>query len=375
MELTSDDLKKNTGKKNEEKGPATTDKVETKQPESPEKKDDFDPEKERLKARLYDLENQNKSLESQLEDAKAEKRKPGITVVESDGVENRKKRPNSFGLSDLVLPPYTKNRIAIYQVINGDNGINPATGLPVEAFDITIPGQYTFYDRFEKDPNKKKKVIQNITGSHREIVDGKPVLYDDVEDIVFIKGWKHVDIEKDYPTYVMLELHPNNLTNKFRPSNVPQLFKRVDINVKAPVSQAITLELTAEAGIAVKGMKREDVLAFATSVPEIQTHAGRLAGDIKADLMRWAMNNPIQFYKLNKNTEAGVKITVSDAVSLQIIEYKPMEKRWVFCETEEQIINHTAHDEPNDRLVKFLNSEKGAEWYQVIQDAMKWWDL
>lgn len=329
---------------------------------------------ERLKAKLYEQEQMTKRLEKQLEEAKAEKRKPGITVVEEDGTQSRKKRPNSFGLSDEILPPYTKKRVAIYKICNGDEGINPATGLPVEPVPVLIHGSgYMFYDKLEKDPAKKKKFIKNVKGYERGIEDGKETDIEVIEDIIFDRGWKQVPIEESYTEYLYLELHPNNRSNRHRPPNAPIIFERVDINMSSIASQSAAIDLTLDAGMAVKAMNKEEVHMFAASVPEINAAAGRPVHEIRTDLQRWAMANPIPFFKLNKDTKAGIQIVVLDAINFGLIGYRPDKKAYVHMETDEIINVHTANEEPMQRLVKFLASDDGKDWYKQIQDRLNYW--
>ncbi len=332
-----------------------------------------DRENERLKAKLYEQEQENLRMKKQLEEALAEKRKPGITSVDEDGKTERKKRPNSWGLTDFVLPPYTKKRVAIYKICDGDEGINPATGLPVEAFDVLVTGRYTFYDKFEKDPLKRDKVIQNVIGTKRVIVDGRPTLEENIDDVLFTKGWLQVSVEEDYPLYVFLELHPHNKSNKFRPNNAPKVFERMDINSHSRASQGVALDLTLDAGNSVKKMNKEEVLQYASQVPSINFSAGRPIHEMRTDLQRWAMANPIEFFKLNKNEKAGVQITVLDALAFGIIEYRADVKSYINLETDEKMGTHTASEEPMERLVKFLASEEGKETYLNLQERMNYW--
>lgn len=332
-------------------------------------------EMERLKAKLYQQEQDNARLQKQLEEAQAEKRKPGITQVEEDGTQSKKKRPNSFGLSDQVMPPYTKKRVAIYQIVNGDDGINPATNLPVEAVPVLIHGSgYMFSDKFEKDPAKRQKFIKNVKGYERVVnKDGKEVDEEVIEDILFDRGWKQVVIEDNYMEHLYLELHPNNKSNRFRPQNAPIIFERVDINMSSIASQSAAIDLTLDAGMAVKNMNKEEVYAFASSVSEINAAAGRAVHEIRTDLQKWAMSNPIPFFKLNKNTKAGIQIVVLDALNFGLIGYRADKKAYVDMETDEIISAHTAAEEPMQRLVKYLGSDEGQAWYKQIQDRMNYW--
>lgn len=332
---------------------------------------------ERLQAKLYQQNLENERLKKDLEAALEEKRKPGITQVNEEGEQLRKKRPNTnrWGLTSLVLPPYTKGRVAIYKACDGDEGKNPATGLPVEPVDCLIPGQYTFFDRFETDPFKKDKVIQNITGSSTVIEDGKPVVRENMEDVILERGYKWVDVASDYPLYVFMELHPNNKSNKFRPSNAPKIFERVDINTKGLASQSASVDLALDAGNAVRDMKKDEVIAYAAETGCISTSVGRMPGEIKHDLKVWAMANPTLFFRMNKDAKATIQMVVLDAIQFGLIGYRKDKFSYVNLETDEIISTHTASEDPMDQLVKFLAKEgKGKEWYAHIQERLNYWN-
>lgn len=327
---------------------------------------------ERLQAKVYQLEQEDKKKTSMLEAAQAEKRKPGITVEEEDGDRIKRKRPNSLGLSDLIIPPYTKNRVAIYRIISAEEN-NPATGLPVEPVDVLVPGSYTVYDRFEKDPARKNKSMKNIVRTEQVRQENGTYSPEDViEDIVFVRGWLQVPVESKYSMYVFMELHPNNANNKFRPSNAPKIFERVDINYKSPASRSLQMNLSIDAANEVRAMKKEDVLAYAASIP-LPT-SGILFQEIKNNLMEWAMKNPLPYFKLNKNAKAAIQINVLLAMDLGLLAYRPDVKSYELCETEETFGVHTAAQDPMENLVKFLQTPEGKEWYEVITQRLLFWE-
>jgi hypothetical protein len=330
-------------------------------------------ENERLKAKNYDQEREIKKLQALLDYAKEEKRKPGITEVDREGETMRKKRPNTFGLSDMVMPPYTKGRVAIYRISTMEE-INPATGLLVDPVDVMVPGRYTFYDKFEKDPARRKKVLQNIVGEERYTDDGKEKIRDLVDDILFTKGYLHVPVESEYTLYLFMELHPNNKHNRHRPNNYPVIFERIDIKLNSKVSQSATRQLAIDAAVEIRQLKKDDLYAYAASVKDISTVKRRI-DEIRDDLTAWAMNDPIGYYKLNKNAKAAIQIQVLDAINFGLVEYSRDRSGYVFQETEEVICVHTAAQDPMDELVKFLGKDDGKVWHKTILDRMNYWEV
>lgn len=372
MELTKDDLSgAGTPKSLSTTNPPT--EATTPPPVREKSEKQTENEIERLKAQLWTQQKDNERLQNQLEYAQAEKRKPGITVVDEEGKQAKNKKPNSWGLSDLVLPPYTKGRVAIYKIC-GSEGINPATGLPVEPVDTSIPGRYTFDDRFEKDPLKRRKTIQNITGTENYLDDGEMKIREKVEDVIFVRGFLQVNVVSQYPLYVFMELHTNNKNNKYRPTNSYNIFERVDINMKSPAAQAANLDLVIDAGKAVKDMNKEDVLGYAAGVAEISTASGRLLHEIKTDLQRWAMSNPVLFFKMNKNAKAAVQINVLTAIDFGLIGYRNDVKSYVDLETDQIICTNTPSQDPMEVLVQFLSKDTGKIWYDQILSRLNYWE-
>lgn len=329
-------------------------------------------ENERLRAKAYSDEQEMKRLRYQLEEAQAEKKKPGLTVVNQEGKQERRKRENTTGLSDMILPPFTKNRVAIYRIC-GTDGINPATNLPVEPFDTLIPGQYTLYDRFDPNPAARNKFRENIVSTRPVTRDGQVHMENLVEDILFTRGWLQVPVETKYNLYIFLELHSNNKSNPHRPKNAPMIFERVDINTKSASVIGASLDLGLDAANEVTRMNKEDVLSYAASVPTISTATGRPIHEIRTDLKRWALNHPNQYFRLNKNAKATIQMNIIEAEQLGLIGYRPDSKGYVYQETEEVFCIHTPSEEPMEKLVKFMGTTEGKVWYDLILDRMNYW--
>lgn len=329
-------------------------------------------ESERLKAVNYDQTKEIEKLKYLLEKANEEKRKPGIQVVEDDGKYNKRKRKNSSGLSDLMLPPFTKNMVAIYKIIGTDE-INPATGLPVEAVDSSIPGRYIIHDKFDPDPLKRDKVMKNLGATERYIENGAEKTRETINDVIFYRGWLQVSVKDQYPLYVFMELHPMNKNNRFRPRNAVAAFERVDIKHKSKLANDLSTEIALDAGQAVRGLGKDEVYAYcATTVPPIIT-MGRDINEVRADLIRYAMNNPIDFFRQNKDMTAAVKVTVADAFTFGIIDYRREQRTYMNAETDEPIYTHTIQEDPMAGLIKFLSKKENQAIYHAIVDRMNYW--
>jgi hypothetical protein len=329
-------------------------------------------ENERLKAKLWEMEGAHKKDMAINREIIEEKRKPGIAQYDEEDRKMKKKDArNPWGLTDLVLPPYTKGRVAVYQIINHEE-VNPATNMPVESVPVMMPGRYTFFDRFEKTATAMNKIITNITGSKAKA--GSTENEDTIEDIIFERGKLYVDIGKQYNLYVVMELHPNNKNNKFRPTNVPARFERIDINYKSKASLDATLDLGLQAVDEIKEMDKTQILQYATAVEDIISSAGRPIHEMRSDLKRWALNNPEKFYRMIPNNKAAIQLHILDAVTFGVIQYRVNEKGFCMVETDEVICSHTPSQDPMEQLVKFLSSKDGDKWYQAILKSMQYWE-
>lgn len=352
---------------------ASRGKVVTPVKERVQSEDSKDREIERLRAQLFKMQKEQEWKDKK-EERQADKgiRKPGISVVDEEGDYTKKKRPNSLGLSDLMMPPYTKKQIAIYKII-GSGQVNPATGEPAHLVDVLIPGRYTLFDRFELDPLKKDKIIQNITGTERYTEDGKQKVRDVVDDIVFANGYLAVPVESKFQLYVFMELHPNNRTNKWRPSNnTPVLFERVDIMHRSPAAKSAEQDLGIDAAIIIRDMSKEDLYKYAIPA-NVSVEKGRMLSDIRSDLTTFAMKDPIAFFKLKKDSKAGVKIIILDAINLGLLEYRPDKKSFYLSTTEEIFHTHTVGEEHMESLIKTMAKPENAEAFKVLTDQINFW--
>lgn len=299
-------------------------------------------------------------------------RTPGITVIDEDGNKQRKKRPNSFGLSDEVLPPYTKKSIAIYQAI-GVDAIDPLTGDKVLPTDIIIPGKYRFYDKFEKDPNNKNKIIKNITGTETTIVGGKEVLTERVEDIIMNNGVLAVPVESQYPLYVLMERHVLNGSNRFRPRDITPIFIRLDVMFKSPATINAEMDLAFDAEQEVRKLSKDNTIAYAASAG-INTSSHRDVTEIKIELRKFARQHPLAYYKLFKNTRAAVKVNVLEALNLGLVEYIPDKKSYMFTTNEDRFFTHSVGEEPLDALCAFLAKDSSEQKYDYLNDQLNFWN-
>lgn len=282
------------------------------------------------------------------------------------------------GLSSQMLPPITRRGIARYEVI-GTDSIDPLTKQIIDTIPpLIIPGGYVIYDPFEKNVMGRDKYLKNVTRNERVIRDGKSVVEELVEDIVFNDGILSVAIEKEYLLYVLLELHPLNESYKWRPQGVAAAFRRTDIGKRKKWEEtAAGMDLAFEAEKSIVDMRKsEDIISYAHAAG-IQTMGRMLeSGDnsVKTDLRRFARQNPIAFFKLNKNEYMAIKITTMNAFDMGLIDYRVDKRMWIFTTDDSLLGQHLPGEEPMDAIVKLLQKEEYRPQYEKMEEMLNFWE-
>jgi hypothetical protein len=309
------------------------------------------------------------------------------TVVRRYSSDGRFERllPTSLGgISAGMLPPITKKKIAIYEVIvdvdsEGNPLPDPLTGLPPDTRPpLVLPGTIVIRDFFESDPLKRMKVLKYITRSERVFENGREFMKEFVDDIVFSNGTLAVPVEANYLLYCILELHPLNASNKYRNTygDAPA-FRRTDMDRKHWSKSMAAMDLAWEAEKAVVELRKsEDIIAMASAL-NIPTANRMTDGDtgIKYDLRVFARNNPLDFFKVVKNTAAAVKMQVMDAIQLGLIEYSIDQRAWFFVTDGERIGTILAGaEDPQEALMKMFLKDDYQDKYKKLVDQLNYWD-
>lgn len=302
--------------------------------------------------------------------------RPTAKVVREDGSTPRRRRAVSLGLSDLIIPPFTKARIAQYRMINDDR-IDPSTGKKPEAPDSIIPGTYVLYDKFEADPLRRNKLMKNL--GREEIIFNNDTQKEErkynINDIEFLMGMKNVDIEKNYREYVFMELHPLNRSNRHRNLDNAPLFERVDIaQSETPAFKAAMLDLANDAENAVIKEVKDQHLIIGYAVQMGISVDGKQPGEIKNDLRVAARNNPKKFFSCFKDLTPAIKINIHDGLGKGIIEYNADKRRFEFTETGQVIhVVLMGEDPVNDFAAAIQKQPELMDVYQEMVDMLNYW--
>jgi len=303
--------------------------------------------------------------------------KTSVRIKREDGVYKKRMPIECQGLSSSMLPPITKRKVAVYEVLGKDQ-IDPLTKEAVIAPPLIIPGRYVIYDPYQSDVLARHRLLKNVTRSEKVVRDGKEMVEEVVEDLIFIDGFKNVPIDRNYLEYVLLELHPLNESNKRRDRSQAPAFRRIDVGNRRNWADTIAgMDLAFEAETAVVNMRtREKIVQYATAIG-IPT-AGRMleSGDnsVKIDLRRFARQNPREFFMLNKNESMAIKMAVMEADDIGTIEYEVDKRQWVFSTDGDLVCQHLPGEDPMEALVKMLQKADYREKYERIQEELNYWE-
>lgn len=291
------------------------------------------------------------------------------------------KRPITTDLSDAMLPPITKKRTAIYQLLGLDEGgsrdrrIDVALsdrGNRVDTSDYEMHPHYSIFDKYEADFGRQQKIVSFYDGvqriTYKDPITGelRPEVRQKVGTPKFVRGQAVVDIMRNYHQYLWWELHPGNATNKFRDKSKPALFERIDMKHYNPHTEMVRRELRLDAMNYVKKLSAQDAEALATAL-EIPTFREQ-PSTIKTALYTIAETDPQKVLWRSPNELVSITIEIMRAVDLGILDFDAINKSYFFAQNStEPIYVVPMGENPQEALAHFLiENEDG----RVIKEKM-----
>ncbi len=289
-------------------------------------------------------------------------------------------RPVSIDISEKMLPPITRKKIATYEVLaftrkdplvkEGDATIDPAP--------VILPGRYSIFDPFERDLANSMKVIQNVVGKERidvrNPITGKmeSQMVDNIQDIIMENGFLTVNMETEYSKYVFMELHPMNETCKWRQSTQGAVFRRQDFQYQSHVSRMFDMDLAMDAEKLIMNMEKDQILGMAAAF-EMQT-VGRQIHELRYDLRIMARQDPKKIMFQRGDNFAAVRINVKDAMDWGLLDFVPEHNSYFFAAD----MNHPIHvvpvgQDPQESLAQFCLTEEGDQAYIEIENLLSFW--
>lgn len=299
-----------------------------------------------------------------------------------------KKRPITTDLSDQMLPPITKKMTAIYQLLGLEDGGSTdrriiedasAKGKFVDTSDYELHPTYSIFDQFEPDFGRQQKVVTYYDGvqrvNYKDPITGenRPDIRQKVGSPKFVRGQAVVDIMRNYHQYLWWELHPGNLTNKFRDKSKPALFERIDIKYYNPHMDQVRQEIKLDAMQYVRKLDPQKALDLATalSIPTFQQQPAA----IKTALYVMAEKDPEKVLYKSPNPYLSTMMEIMRAIDLGILEYDSMRKQYYFGQSINEPFFVVPMDEnPHESLAKFLvDDENGEEIKKRMMEFIYYW--
>lgn len=292
---------------------------------------------------------------------------------------------HSLGLSRKYIPRLTRRSTAIYQVIGmGKMKDRRLEGLDqhIDPYPIELVPTYVLYDSDEPDLMKRDKTMTFYEGGSETVYSADPISKKQVAHAIpkvgspfFGEGGQVVvNIYKNYGQYAWWELHPRNLSNKYRDQTKPPIFERVDTKFEGPHVQHIKLDLQRDADGYVLGLKPDELIALGARLANPTVDVTRAPQELRLALRMRAKANPEEILYTNPNHSASIKIACIHALDFGVLQYVPEHEAYYMEGSEDPIFRVPVGSNPFEALVEFLYvEEEGQEIYKLIQDEMSFW--
>jgi hypothetical protein len=288
-----------------------------------------------------------------------------------------------------MLPPITKKRTAIYQLIGVDTGghsydkridsnENPASRI-VDTADVEMHHTYSIYDIFEKDFGRRDKTVTYFDGVQRvEYTDPitkelRPDIRQKVGTPRFVRGQVMVDIMKNYHQYLWWELHPKNKSNKYRDKQMASTFERIDLKYVNPHVEQMRMEIKLDAMNYVRALSPDKAmdLAAALGIPTFREQPST----IKTALYVMAETDPEKVMFKAPNKAISVTVSVMRALDFGIIDFDADRKQYFFAQNiNSPIFQVPMEESPVQSLAKFLiDSSEGMAIREKMDEYINYW--
>ncbi len=322
----------------------------------------------------------DQSPDLQQESPPAKQSPPAKPVYQKRRFKREMPDTGGLSLSKELLPPITRRRMAIYQllsadvkfdgrVISGPNRIEPA---PQEFHPI-----YELYDPFEPVLAKRRKrmIYSNDIAIH-EYYNTNAASIDvttntRIEMPQFIHGQITVDALKNFIQYCWLELHPQNINNKFRDKTKTAKFKRIDIEFHSPHVQLMQRDLSLDAERHVIGLKTDQLinLASAFGIPSTTN-----ISDMRLEMRKKAYDQPKDVLFKSPDSRATAMMNIMKALDLGILDFDPNTQQFYLGDDDKSPVHVVLIDRtPLEDFARFLTSEEGQDVKEEVESLLSFW--
>lgn len=252
-----------------------------------------------------------------------------------------------------ATPPPTKKKVSLKREEKSDKGrvyeIPKNAGV---AYMIKQRG-VTVYDSLEDTvreirycPNEPSIWVDEQSSNARK------------ESIIFRDG--KLIVSKEKPNLRrFLEKHPDNIANG------GSVFR--EMNVAVDAEKALEKEMSQfDAVSMLKSAEVEDMLAVALF---FSVNIDRKLSEVKYDLLQIAKRSPSRFIQSFDDPAVKMKALVRQASNYQVISIKKDSVRWF--DSNSLIVSVPHGQEPEDIMVRFLLTEKGASVVSEIEKQLE----
>ncbi len=259
----------------------------------------------------------------------------------------------------LKVRALKEGQVKIFKLVNSGkvdpNVLDEKTKQPVAAYNGggTFMGFFTIYDKYEQDKPKAKKILKNIIGSSIVIKDGKEVLEDVVGNIEFNSKGLCIVKHDEYAKLVCLTRANENKSNPFRNSSIPAVWEEVDaVATQEDILNEMDLVYDAETYAMQCDIKEAVSLASTFKLK----HKKDDVREIRMVLRGYAKEFPKEFFRNTKNKEMKMKLSISDAMKLNLIDLTDAQD-WIWLEA-------------NGTDTKMVSVEAGQDSFAVLIDHL-----
>lgn len=306
---------------------------------------------------------------------------PSPTKQEYKKRKFQREMPDTSGLtlSKQLLPPITRRRMAIYQllsadikfdgrVVSGPNLIEPAPFEMHPIYEIYDPGEPVLAKRRKRMVYSNDIAIHEYANTNSAPID--PNTNTRIEMPQFIHGQVSIDSVKEFMKYCWYELHPQNLTNKYRDKTKVARFKRVDIEFQSPHIQLMQRDLAIDAERLVISLSTEQLinLAAAFGVPSTTRPS-----DMRLEMRKKASQSPKEVLFKSPDNRATSMMNIMSALDLGILDFDPDTQNYYLGDDREPIWQCLVDQSPLEDFAKFLVSDEGKDVKKEIESLLSFW--
>lgn len=281
------------------------------------------------------------------------------------------KAPTPFNLSEKILSTITEKQMVVTYRVLGLGQIDPLTNQPVIPATHVLNADYVFYDEFEPDLNKRRKLIQNIVSTMpKKMADERVIMFDKTAEVMFANGFITVDTVKQRDLFIWLELHPGNVSNRFRGDANIAIFQRE--SAEKAVKETISDELlAAQAVVMVSRMGTAEKRAILES-----NYAGSTVNKdseaIDLDIIALAKKKPRAIMASIKDEKTKVKMALADARTRNILIIDAQSGAVTLQGDDKALLSVAGSQEPAAAILTFFLDKKNAASLAKLNEALSY---